>query len=76
MAKIIVYMCVTKIGASRCLLGLLLVGYLLASEAITEITNFVAFNTLPDGEIETRIYYDGVTAKETTVGARYVLQRF
>lgn len=37
-----------------------------------EINNFVSYNTLLDGEIETRIYYDGVAAKETTVGVRYV----
>ncbi|CAH0563395.1 unnamed protein product [Brassicogethes aeneus] len=30
-----------------------------------EITNFVATNFLQDGELETRIYFDGVTAKET-----------
>ncbi|XP_019869407.1 uncharacterized protein LOC109598039 isoform X2 [Aethina tumida] len=32
----------------------------------SEITNFIATNTLPDGEVETRIYYGGVSAKETT----------
>lgn len=37
-----------------------------------EINNFVSYNTLDDGEIETRIYYDGIAAKETTVGVRYV----
>ncbi|XP_031353036.1 uncharacterized protein LOC116177975 isoform X3 [Photinus pyralis] len=30
-------------------------------------TNFLATNVLPDGEIERRIHYRGVTAKETTV---------
>lgn len=39
----------------------------------TEIKDFIAHNTLDDGEIETRIYYDGIAAKETSVGIRYVL---
>lgn len=32
-----------------------------------EITDFVATNVLPDGELETRIHHRGVTAKETAV---------
>ncbi|XP_044252994.1 uncharacterized protein LOC123003971 isoform X2 [Tribolium madens] len=35
-----------------------------------EIRDFIAANTLPDGEVETRIYYKGVSAKEITVGRR------
>lgn len=34
----------------------------------SELKNFVAINTLPDGEIETRVNFKKVSAKETTVG--------
>ncbi|CAH2101450.1 unnamed protein product [Euphydryas editha] len=33
------------------------------------IVNFVMTDVLVDGEVENRIHYDGVTAKETYVGA-------
>ncbi|XP_018568849.1 uncharacterized protein LOC108909097 isoform X3 [Anoplophora glabripennis] len=56
----------------RCLCRLLVAVLTLAVAACTvnctEITDFVSTNTLPDGEVETRIYYEGVSAKETTVG--------
>lgn len=32
-----------------------------------EITNFITNHLLYDGELETFIYYDGISAKETTV---------
>ncbi|CAH1129233.1 unnamed protein product [Ceutorhynchus assimilis] len=35
-----------------------------------EILNFVASNTLSDGEVETRIFYKGIAAKETSLGKR------
>lgn len=34
-----------------------------------EIVNFVMTDVLTDGEIENRIHYDGITAKETYVGS-------
>ncbi|CAH2062355.1 unnamed protein product, partial [Iphiclides podalirius] len=33
-----------------------------------EKINFVVYDELVDGETETRVHYDGVTAKETSVG--------
>jgi len=36
----------------------------------TEIRDFVSVNTLKDGEIETRIFYKGIAAKDTTDGNR------
>ncbi|XP_030761157.1 uncharacterized protein LOC115886214 [Sitophilus oryzae] len=33
-----------------------------------DITDFFSVNVLKDGEVETRIYYKGVAAKETSVG--------
>nr|XP_001809245.1 PREDICTED: uncharacterized protein LOC100141967 isoform X2 [Tribolium castaneum] len=35
-----------------------------------EIRDFIAHNSLPDGEVETRIFYKGLSAKEITVGRR------
>lgn len=34
-----------------------------------EIVNFIMTDTLVDGEIENRVHFDGITAKETYVGA-------
>ncbi|XP_041988906.1 uncharacterized protein LOC121740301 isoform X3 [Aricia agestis] len=34
-----------------------------------EIVNFVMTDVLTDGEVENRIHYNGITAKETSVGA-------
>lgn len=44
----------------------------LAVAAIAEADgqDFFLYNTLPDGEVELRILYKGLTAKETTVGKR------
>ncbi|CAH1112166.1 unnamed protein product [Psylliodes chrysocephalus] len=56
----------------RCI-GHLLVAILFvlttAKAETSEITDFVITNVLPDGEVETRIYYKGLSAKETRVGS-------
>ncbi|XP_019771563.2 uncharacterized protein LOC109545350 isoform X1 [Dendroctonus ponderosae] len=39
-------------------------------KAQVEVRDFVSVNTLSDGEVETRIFYKGVAAKETSVGKR------
>lgn len=41
--------------------------FVIAASHTHEITNFFTTNLLYDGELETFIYYDGVSAKETTV---------
>lgn len=66
-------MCVIiKTAFKGWLFRLVAVVYLINLIQSTEIKNFISYNTLDDGEIETRIYYDGVIAKETSVGVRYV----
>ncbi|KAJ8923087.1 hypothetical protein NQ315_001639 [Exocentrus adspersus] len=52
----------------RCLCRLLVAVLAVAVVGAAEITDFVSTNTLSDGEVETRVYYKGVAAKETTVG--------
>ncbi|XP_074037895.1 uncharacterized protein [Leptinotarsa decemlineata] len=60
--------CVEK-QRPRCIGHLLVAILMLASLAeCREITDFVSTNILPDGEVETRIYYKGLSAKETSVG--------
>ncbi|CAG9861279.1 unnamed protein product [Phyllotreta striolata] len=54
--------------------GRLLVAVLLALRSAaaaetSEIRDFVETNVLPDGEVETRVFYKGVVAKETRVGS-------
>lgn len=51
---------------------IILNGFLIAVSVVdcVQITDFLSRNILSDGEVETRIYYRGVSAKETTtVGA-------
>ncbi|VEN63559.1 unnamed protein product [Callosobruchus maculatus] len=48
------------------LVALTIFWWLSALARLEEITDFISINTLPDGEVETRIYYKGVVAKETT----------
>ncbi|XP_050506396.1 uncharacterized protein LOC114335054 [Diabrotica virgifera virgifera] len=77
--------CVKK-GRPRCI-GHLLVAIVcgLALTGVTcsvdetssqEITDFVSTNVLPDGEVETRVYYKGLSAKETRVarGSKFGLK--
>lgn len=54
----------------RLLVAILTLAVAVCTVNSTEITDFVSTNTLPDGEVETRIYYKGISAKETTVGKR------
>ncbi|XP_056642280.1 uncharacterized protein LOC130898048 [Diorhabda carinulata] len=58
-----------------CALALTTVACLVAETSPREITNFVSTNVLTDGEVETRIYYKGLSAKETRVasGSNYGL---
>ena len=53
--------------SSRLLAAAVLVAVLAAARA-DEVKEFVAVNVLPDGEVETRVFYGGVCAKEVTVG--------
>ncbi|XP_060521650.1 uncharacterized protein LOC132699139 isoform X2 [Cylas formicarius] len=46
----------------------LLVAVLISAAVASEITDFVSVNTLPDGEVEARIFYKGVAAKDTSIG--------
>lgn len=47
--------------------SLLLVALILPGVFPIEVKDFLAVNTLRDGEVETRIFWEGVAAKETTV---------
>lgn len=49
---------------------LLLVALVAATAAVLKNKDYLARNTLKDGEIELRIKYRGFYAKETTVGKR------
>ncbi|KAL1494124.1 hypothetical protein ABEB36_009773 [Hypothenemus hampei] len=49
---------------------------LLMVQAGAEIRNFIARNTLEDGEIETRILFKGIVAKDTSIGKRINLMSF
>ncbi|XP_072385797.1 uncharacterized protein [Diabrotica undecimpunctata] len=77
--------CVKK-GRPRCIghllvaivCGLTLTGVTCSVDETSsqEITDFVSTNVLPDGEVETRVYYKGLSAKETRVarGSKFGLK--
>ncbi|XP_066151625.1 uncharacterized protein GIIIspla2 [Euwallacea fornicatus] len=53
------------------LLVAILFVFLLADLVTTvEVRDFISINTLKDDELETRIFYKGIAAKDTTVGKR------
>ncbi|CAH1964777.1 unnamed protein product [Acanthoscelides obtectus] len=52
------------------LVALTIFWWMSALARFEEITDFISINTLPDGEVETRIYYKGVVAKETTTAKK------
>lgn len=58
-------------NASKCCKTLIiLISVVLVGVSANNSTNFLATNVLPDGEIETRISYRAISAKETTVSSR------
>ena len=61
-----------KRNASEKLLGLWLFGFFFTAITAREVTDFFSVNVLPDGEVETRIRYCGISAKETRASSRWV----